>query len=94
MPKYLLLGFHQKWNSSIERTHPSLWIFVRKLKDEQRETEISAASALRGNPPKPRRRKYREMERRIQRLKADYTNGRRTAEEYWRAMCHVVRTFV
>ncbi|KAL5020075.1 hypothetical protein ScPMuIL_002967 [Solemya velum] len=86
-------GFHHKWNSSVERTHPSLWVFIRKLKDEQRETEISAAAALRGDPPRPRRRKYRDMEHRILRLKEEYANGRRNVEEYWNAIRHVVRTF-
>lgn len=89
----LLSGFHHKWNSSVERTHPSLWVFIRKLKDEQRETEISAAAALRGDPPRPRRRKYRDMEHRILRLKEEYANGRRNVEEYWNAIRHVVRTF-
>ena len=67
---------HNKWNSAVERTHPSLWIFIRKMKDVHRETDVSAASALRGNTPKPRRIKYIVMEERIVRLKEKYRNGK------------------
>jgi hypothetical protein len=52
------------------------------MKDEQRETDVSGAAALRGNPPKPRRRKYRVMEERIVRLKEEYRNGRRNVQKY------------
>jgi hypothetical protein len=51
---YLIVGFHRKWNSSVDRRHPSLWIFIRKMKDEQSNIEVSAAAAQNGNlaPPK------------------------------------------
>ena len=64
------------------------------MKDEQRETDVSAAAALRGNPPKPRRRKNRVMEERIVRLKEEYRNRRRNVQKYWDAMRYVVKTFV
>ena len=37
---YLIVGFHQKWNSSVDRRHPSLWIFIRKMKGEQSNIEV------------------------------------------------------
>jgi hypothetical protein len=46
---YLIVGFHQKWNSLVDRRHPSLWIFIRKIKDEQSNIEVSAAVAQNGN---------------------------------------------
>jgi len=55
---------------------------------------VSAAAALRGNPPKPRMRKYRVMEERVVRLKEEYRNGRMNVQEYWDAMRYVVKTFV
>ena len=69
-------------------------IFIRKMNDEQRETDVSAAAALRGNPPKHRRRKYRVVEERIVRLKEEYINGRRNVQEYWDAMRYVVKICV
>ena len=52
---YLIEGFHQKWNSSVDRKHPSLWIFIKKMKDEQSNIEVSAAAAQIGNlAPSPK----------------------------------------
>jgi hypothetical protein len=45
----LIVGFHQKWNSSVDRRNPSLWIFIRNMKDEQSNIEVSAAAAQNGN---------------------------------------------
>ena len=58
---YLIVGFHQKWNSSVYRRHPSLWIFIRKMKDEQSNIEGSAAAAHNGNLAPLKERKYRQM---------------------------------
>ena len=33
----------------MDRRHPSLWIFIRKIKDEQSNIEVSAAVAQNGN---------------------------------------------
>ncbi|XP_041355006.1 uncharacterized protein LOC121372634 [Gigantopelta aegis] len=87
-------GFHYKWNSAVGRRHPSLWMFIRKLKDEQQLLEVSAAAARRGNPPNRRRKKWRTLEDRIIRLKQSYNNGRCTLEDYWTAVTCAVRAFV
>ena len=60
---YLIVGFHQKWNSSVHSRHPSLWIFIRKMKDEQSNIEGSAAAAQNGNLAPLKKRKYRQMEK-------------------------------
>ena len=33
----------------MDRIHPSLWIFIRKMKDERSSIEASAAAAQNGN---------------------------------------------
>ncbi|KAI8495100.1 hypothetical protein Bbelb_270860 [Branchiostoma belcheri] len=48
-------GFHQRWNSTIGRAHPSLWLFLRKMKDEEKLTKVKIAGADRGDPPPPGR---------------------------------------
>jgi hypothetical protein len=79
-------GFYHRWNSVFERRHPSLWLFIRRLKDEQKLSEIAIAAARDGQPPAPRRRKWRNFEQRVQRLKQDYNTGTRTVNQYWKAM--------
>jgi hypothetical protein len=84
---YLIVGFHQKWNSSVDRRHPSLWIFIRKMKDEQSNIEVSAAAAQNGNLAPPNKRKYRQMEKKDQATSAaipqrDINIGRILARNY------------
>jgi hypothetical protein len=55
----LIVGFHQKWNSSVDRRLPSLWIFIRKMKDEQSNIEVSVEAAHNGNLASLKERKYR-----------------------------------
>ena len=58
---YLIVGLHQKWNSSVDRRFPSLWIFIRKMKDEQSNIKVSAEAAHNGNLASLKERKYRQM---------------------------------
>jgi DNA-binding ferritin-like protein (Dps family) len=64
------------------------------MKDEQRLLEISAAAARRGDAPHARRRKWREMETRLMRLKREYNQGHRDLTEYWEAVVHLIKNFV
>ena len=94
IPFLFISGFHYRWNRAVGRRHPSLWHFIRKMKDEQRLLSLSAAAAQRGNAPPPRQRKWRNLEGRIQRLKREYNAGDRTLEEYWDAVVYVVKAFI
>ncbi|XP_002739538.2 uncharacterized protein LOC100377344 [Saccoglossus kowalevskii] len=40
-------GFHTRWNNNVGRVHPSLWFFIRKMKDEQRLVEMTLAGIAR-----------------------------------------------
>ncbi|CAH1277171.1 Hypp9491 [Branchiostoma lanceolatum] len=87
-------GFHQRWNNTIGRAHPPLWFFLQRMKDEQKTVEQTLASVARGDPPPPRRRKWRELERRITRLRQEYVDGRRSLDRCWCAVVHAIKTFV
>ncbi|XP_071840820.1 uncharacterized protein [Apostichopus japonicus] len=85
-------GFHQRWNNIIGRAHPSLWLFLRKMKDEQHLLEITVASAGRGEAPPHRRRKWRTLQQRITRLRDEYLSGKRTLQRYWNAVVFYLNT--
>ena len=86
-------GFHGRWNSALQRRHPSLWVFLRRLKDEQRMGELTTAAADLGEARAPPKRKWRRLEERIARLKLQYNNQGRTLTRYWDAISHVVHSF-
>jgi hypothetical protein len=50
-------------------------------------------AANRGDAPPARRRKWRDLERRLIRLEQEYRNGVRNLEEYWDAVCHWVVSY-
>jgi hypothetical protein len=63
------------------------------LKDEQGNTESSVDEANRDYALTARRRKWRDLECRLIRLKQEYRNGVRNLEEYWDAVCHWVVSY-
>ena len=91
---YIVSGFHMRWNAAVGRHHPSLWHFLRKLKDQQKKTELQIAAVIRGDPRPAKRRKWRNLEKRITRLKEEYNRGARTLDQYWDAVVYCITNFV
>ena len=71
----IFVGFHNRWNASVGVGHPSLLVFIRKLKDGERHERMSRARH--GHNDQRSKRKWRDFERRINRLKTEYNNGLR-----------------
>lgn len=44
-------GFHNRWNRTVAVRHPNVWIFIRKLKDEERQCRRVIHAAERGDAP-------------------------------------------
>jgi len=72
---FFLLGLHNRWNRTVGIRHPNLWIFIRKMKDEERQSRFLIRAADRGDQPPTRKRKFRNLETRIRLLKQDYAVG-------------------
>lgn len=73
--------------------HPSIWTFIRKLKDEQSVREVNVQHMWNGGKPLLRRLKWRRLEERIVRLKEELNNGNRDILQFWLAIKHVVVEF-
>ena len=87
-------AFNKRWNTLVGRKHPNLWYFIRKMRAEELRTSNSIMSCNRGDPPPPpRKRKYRLLQDRINRLQRAYRRGQRPLNEYWDAMIHTVARF-
>ena len=86
-------AFNKRWNTLVSRKHPNLWYFIRKMRAEELRTSNSIMSCNRGDPPPPRKRKYRLLQERINRLQRAYRRGQRPLNEYWDAMIHTVARF-
>ena len=63
------------------------------MKDKQAEHENDLGAMWNGVRRIVVRRKWRQLEQRVIALKADLTNGVRTLDQYWDAICHMVQDF-
>ncbi|CAL8236685.1 unnamed protein product [Arctogadus glacialis] len=81
-----IIPYHRTLNDAVQVRHPSLWMFLRHLKDQQQLAEEKLERADRGDPPPTRRRKWRELEARLQRLREHYIAGRRDLASFWKAV--------
>lgn len=43
-----ILAFNSSWNRFVERKHPSIWVFLSKLKDQEKLTRLQITAAERG----------------------------------------------
>ena len=59
-------SYHRKWNQAIGVRHPSLWSFIRVLKDQESLNRAKIRAVRNGAEPPLRRPKWRRLERRIQ----------------------------
>lgn len=82
-----------RWNNAIGVRHPSIWTFIRKLKDEQALHETRVQHMNDGVRPPLRRLKWRRLENRITTLTEQFRNGHRNINDYWRAVRNVIVEF-
>ena len=43
------IGYHNRWNRQVDVRHPNLWVFIRKLKDEQRHCRYIIKQLIKTN---------------------------------------------
>lgn len=88
-----LAGYYSRWNAALSRSHPSLWLFIRQMKDNQELDSIRIRSVERGQLQLRQRKKWRSLEMRIRQLRLDYHNGDRNVDQYWSAVRHCVKNY-
>lgn len=90
---YVVSAYHHAFGETVQVRHPSLWTYIWHLKNQQARAEQQMTAAANGEAPPTRRRKWRQLEQRIVRLKNQYINGNRNLEEYWSAVAHCICHF-
>lgn len=64
-----LEGWHYTFNREIGKCHPSLYLFLLSLQKHQQYVDDDIIILLNGHPPKSMKRKYREMDGKLTRLR-------------------------
>ncbi|CAC5359120.1 unnamed protein product [Mytilus coruscus] len=85
--------FQQEMERSSWQTSSKLVVLFEEVKTEERRGALSVAAVRRGDRPPVRKRKYRLLQERIDRLTNSYRNGQRTLNQYWDAMVYTVAQF-
>ena len=83
-------SFNHVWNAAVGVRHPSLWLFIRVLKDKQAAHEATKQNMI-NSVPRRCRRKWRRLEANIDRLQTQYQNGQRTVD-YWE-VCYMLNRY-
>ena len=80
------------WNDAVAVRHPSLWVFLRKLKDEQATHEARRGELVAGRPAPARRQKWVQLEEMIVNLRRRLQAGMPLVD-YWRGIRNAVHSF-
>ena len=78
-----------EYNKAIGCCHPNVYKLVTVLKGEQATTELTLWRADTGAPPPRRRRKYRDLDVRLD----QYRQGQLTTDDYLTALRHVMHHY-
>jgi hypothetical protein len=72
--------------------HPSLFVFISRLKSEERRISRTIRQLRIGQQPVQRRGKWTNLEAQIVRLKTQYEQGQLTLDQYWDAVRFVTHS--
>lgn len=77
-----LEGWHSKIKKQIQQAHPNIYTFITHLKQIQSANEVNIIQIRAGGLPTRKRRKYRNIDNRLQLLKQRLRNGEITVINY------------
>ena len=63
------------------------------MKDEECQEKLCIRRARHGHNDQRRKRKWRCLDRRIKRLKAEFNNRARVLDDYWDAVSYVIKDY-
>ena len=74
--------------------HPSIWSFIRVLKDQHSVAEVTIQSIRNGNQPPNQQTKMVTFGAQNKRKKAEYNNGQINLGHYCRAITHLTLNII
>lgn len=85
-----LEGWHSRLNKISKKAHPNIYAIIDILRKEQAACEAKTIQLAAGGKPRPKRRKYRHLDNRLQTLKERFLNGLLGVVDYADAASHLL----
>ena len=79
-------GWHRRFSSELGGHHPTVWRIIDALKSEERQSSQALERMIAGHVPPPRKRKYVEVDRRLQQIVERYDG--RDGDAFLRGIAH------
>ena len=74
-------GWHNAFQAHVGAYHPNLWKLIRVLQREHGLVKAEMVRILIGQPPAPKRRKYKDHSSRIKTILEQHAQGQRSARD-------------
>ena len=85
-------GWHHRFNRRVAIVHPNVWRFIIHLQKEEMHIRRAIRRSERGANPPPQKRKYVDLNNRIDNARQAYQNNL-PLNLYWRQIRHVCHRF-
>ena len=82
-------GWHSRMKKVISKPHPNIFAWIEYIQREEAVTKAKIQSFRSGATARPRRRRMKEKEKRIQTLFDRFSAGNTTLNEYLEAIKHL-----
>lgn len=86
-----LEGWHNKLKKRVKTAHPNIFKIVSEFQKEQAANEVKIVQYAAGGQKRKRMKKYREVEERLDTLKAELQNGTKDTIQYGDAASYILK---
>ena len=86
-------SWNRDWNASVGTKNPVFWTVVQKLGEQEQYSRLDIRRISRGEASNIQKKKYRDLNEKISRLKNSYLDGTSSLKNYWEGVSNICSNF-
>ena len=86
-------SWNRDWNASVGTKNPVFWTVVQKLREQEQYSRLDIRRISRGEACNIQKKKYRDLNEKISRLKNSYLDGTSSLKNYWEGVSNICSNF-
>ena len=86
-------SWNRDWNASVGTKNPVFWTVVQKLGEQEQYSRLGIRRISRGEASNIQKKKYRDLNEKISRLKNSYLDGTSSLKNYWEGVSNICSNF-